>query len=433
MLKRALLILAFVAMSTFMFAAGNFDKKVKDSTVVMHFQIHYPLNSTVIDEDFMGNARLLPMIKEYFLKSPRIDSITIFSSASPDGPLAINRRLARERGLNAKKYLLDHLPSERHLPESIIKIDDTAENWEDLYKMIQQQYPYADKMEVLNLLDDETISDERRKVLLKSMNGGKPWHYIKEEILPHLRYATWVAVWVKIERESDLPLRPEPNYVANVYTAPYLPEIDSLPTYEWPEVKDSCVVGYKETETLFALKSNLLYCLATLLNFSVEVPVYKEKVSLLYYHQTPWWRWGEAKNEYCLRFLSMGAEARWWFAPKLSVASEKRLARDKLAGHFVGIYGESGKYDFERRRDICYQGEFWSAGLSYGYSMPIGKRLNMEFSISAGYASIAYRGYTPSDDYEILWRDPEKMGRWHYFGPTKAQVSLVIPITAKLK
>ena len=65
--------------------------------------------------------------------------------------------------------------------------------------------------------------------------------------------------------------------------------------------------------------------------------------------------------------------------------------------------------------------------------MPIGRRLNLEFSISAGYASIAYRGYTPSEDYEILWRDPNKVGRLHYFGPTKAQISLVIPIWVKTK
>ena len=65
--------------------------------------------------------------------------------------------------------------------------------------------------------------------------------------------------------------------------------------------------------------------------------------------------------------------------------------------------------------------------------MPIGKQLNLEFSISAGYASIAYRGYTPSEDYEILWSDSNKVGRIHYFGSTKAQVSLVIPIKVKTK
>ena len=102
-------------------------------------------------------------------------------------------------------------------------------------------------------------------------------------------------------------------------------------------------------------------------------------------------------------------------------------------GHFAGIYCESGKYDFEHKKDICYQGEFWSLGVSYGYSMPISRYLNLEFSISAGYASIAYRGYTPSPDYSILWRDYDKVGRWHYFGLTKAQISLVIPISITVK
>ena len=123
-----------------------------------------------------------------------------------------------------------------------------------------------------------------------------------------------------------------------------------------------------------------------------------------------------------VRFLSIGAEARYWFKPS-----------DRFNGHFLGLYCESGKYDFERRRDICYQGEFYSAGLSYGYAMPIGKHLNMEFSLSAGYASVGYRGYTPSENYEILWRDSDKVGRLHYFGPTKAQISLVLPIRVKTK
>ena len=121
----------------------------------------------------------------------------------------------------------------------------------------------------------------------------------------------------------------------------------------------------------------------------------------------------------------MGSEARWWFAP-----ADKKEKRDRLTGHFLGVYAESGKYDFEFGNKICRQGEFWSAGVSYGYSMPVGKKLNLEFSLSAGYASIAFRGYTPSNDYEILWSDHNKVGRMHYLGPTKAQISLVIPFTA---
>ena len=141
---------------------------------------------------------------------------------------------------------------------------------------------------------------------------------------------------------------------------------------------------------------------------------------MLLYHQFPWWTWGQADNEYCIRFLSIGAEARWWFKTS-----------ERFNGHFLGLYSESGKYDFEFQRRICYQGEFYSAGLSYGYAMPVGKHLNLEFSLSAGYATMAYRGYNPSPDYEILFRDPAKVGRVHYFGPTKAQISLVVPIKVK--
>lgn len=188
----------------------------------------------------------------------------------------------------------------------------------------------------------------------------------------------------------------------------------------------------RKKTTILALKTNLLYDALTLLNYSIEVP-FNEKFSVLWYHQFPWWRWGEADNQYCIRFLSIGAEGRWWFKPKPRPQMGKSVQRDKLMGHFVGLYAESGKWDFEWGRDICHQGEHWSVGLSYGYSMPLGRRLNMEFSISVGYASIPYRKFTPSDDFQHLWADPEGQGRWHYFGPTKAQVSLVVPITMKTK
>ena len=113
--------------------------------------------------------------------------------------------------------------------------------------------------------------------------------------------------------------------------------------------------------------------------------------------------------------------------------TEKRIKRDKLMGHFIGVYAESGKWDFERKRDICYQGEHWSVGLSYGYAMPIGKRLNLELSASVGYASIPHRGFEPATDYSELYHLPEKDGRWHYIGPTKLQVSLVLPFVVKYK
>ena len=101
--------------------------------------------------------------------------------------------------------------------------------------------------------------------------------------------------------------------------------------------------------------------------------------------------------------------------------------------HFLGGYAMSGKYDFQRDYDACYQGEFWSAGITYGYSMRLSRRFNLEFSISVGYLSTAYRHYFPADDYSELWRDHYDQGRKSYFGPTKAKIALVWPLQIPYK
>lgn len=119
---------------------------------------------------------------------------------------------------------------------------------------------------------------------------------------------------------------------------------------------------------------------------------------------------------------------RWWFRPQPREPYDRHVRRDKLMGHYLGLYGMGGKWDFEWKRKFCYQGEFWSAGVSYGYSRPLGKRLNFELSASLGYANIPYRNYKPSDDYGILLRNRKKTGTWHYVGPTRLEVSLVWPL-----
>lgn len=388
---------------------------LKDSTVVQKFRISYPVNDTELHPDYLDNSSALETIKRYFATSPRIDSIVIFSYASPEGSYRLNRRLALERGERARRYLLENMASFRDFPDSLIIVKPVAENWDGLLDMVNRYYPYSDKQDVINLLTREDISADKKKDHLKQLNGGRPWRYIKAKILPHLRHATWVAEWVYVPYTPvNVPAVEAIRSEAVTGVHPI-----SLPTNGHHVVQPPLQV---ERKTIVALKTNLLYDLLSWTNFSVEVPFCKDRMSLLYYHQFPWWTWGQADNEFCTRFLSVGAEARWWFRTS-----------GCLNGHFLGAYAESGKYDFEYQRSFCYQGDFYSAGLSYGYAMPIGKHLNLEFSISAGYASIAYRGYTPSEDYEILWSDSNKVGRIHYFGSTKAQVSLVIPIKVKTK
>lgn len=449
-MKRALCIVALILLSVSVSAkvvlgsylpvyATESGSMEQDSMVVMRFKIHYPINSTDIDSNYMGNARMLSYIQDFLNDSPKIESITIYSSSSPDGSYETNKSLAQERGLKAKRYLVEHIPAVREIPDSIIIINPTIENWEGLRDLVELEYKYDDKNALLQIFDNENISNEARKGQLKSFNGGRAWQFVRDSLLPQLRYATWVAVWSYIEREEDLPASSLIEVFEPVKSDPILDSIVPAPVDEYPVAVDDCPVvadvGKEEewqSKTIFAIRSNLLYDLFSLVNYSIEAPLYRDKFSFLVEHHFSWWNWGKAKNEYSIRYLTLGCEARWWFMPQSFSDGKKWRHRESLGGQFLALYGDSGKYDFQFVDDVCYQGEFWSAGISYGYAMPIGKLLNLEFSFSVGYASIAYRGYTPSDDFENLWRDPEKVGRWHYWGPTKARVSLVLPIKVKV-
>lgn len=59
--------------------------------------------------------------------------------------------------------------------------------------------------------------------------------------------------------------------------------------------------------------------------------------------------------------------------------------------------------------------------MSYGYSLPIGRQFNIDFTLGVGYLSGDYMKYQPEDNCYV-WESTRKR-KW--FGPTKAEVSLV--------
>ena len=388
---------------------------VTDSVNSDRYALYYYCDRIDLQEDYLDNALQMARIRDILARSPRIDSIAIYAYASPEGAPHRNDWLARRRAEVARDFILANLPNDSVLlPQNII-LHPMGENWEGLYEELDANYHLMNRDRVMKIMRAD-IPTETKKWRLKQLDNGFTYNWIIRHHMPALRVATWLCVY-----------QPIPEFVPDTMPdirveMPTLPELEPLPVTEVSRKK----------KTILALKTNLLYDALSLVNYSIEVPI-GERFSALWYHQFPWWTWGQADNQYCIRFLSIGGEGRWWFKPMPRPQMGKSVQRDRLMGHFVGLYAESGKWDFEWGRDICHQGEHWSVGLSYGYSMPLGRRLNMEFSLSLGYASIAYRGYTPSEDYEILWRDPAKQGRWHYFGPTKVQVSLVYPILLTTK
>lgn len=109
---------------------------------------------------------------------------------------------------------------------------------------------------------------------------------------------------------------------------------------------------------------------------------------------------------------------------------------EKFNGHFFGVHALYSQYNIgghelpmlfgKGSKDYRHQGWAAGAGLSYGYQLMLGRSWNLEFNLGVGYAQLQY------DKYDCP-KCGAKVGTEtkHYFGPTKAGVSLIWIINKK--
>lgn len=73
-----------------------------------------------------------------------------------------------------------------------------------------------------------------------------------------------------------------------------------------------------------------------------------------------------------------------------------------VSGHHVGLYGQIVTYDFELGGK-GYLGDKWSygGGVAYGYSLPVGHRFNVDFTLGIGYLGGLYKEYIPLDGHYV--------------------------------
>lgn len=361
--------------------------------------IHFRIGKAVIDSTYRDTPLTLRHLDNIFADSllyRRIDSLHIYAFASPDGNRAFNERLARQRSFAVGNYLLHRYT---RLNEQQVFLRPQGENWRDLRRLIAADDQLPDREEVLQIIE-RTPDGERCKVLLKRLDGGVPYRYIVQYILPQLRHAAICMVWMKADTLSCLPPPLSPvNTLADAS--------DVQPAFNPVPISQTVV-----RRPLFAVKTNLLFDAALMPNIEVEVPI-GNRFSVNGELMFPWWLFEDDK--YCLQILSGGLEGRYWLG--------NRAKRRLLTGHFAGLYVGAGKYDLQWNRD-GYQGEFFvAAGISYGYATRIARNLNLEFNIGLGLLRTSYEHYHTLDNYQtLLWQDS---GKYTWLGPTKVKISLV--------
>lgn len=414
-LKRYLVCACMAALSLCAFAVSADGTENPEQggpkTVIKTFRkqytIFFRINRWDIDTTFRGNggtirrmqAEIDSLISEGSITA---DSISIVSAASPDGGNAFNVWLSKKRGLSTMDLLEERYPD---IDPEIIYIDPMGEDWSTFRKVVYEDRNIPARDELIALMESDLTNDEKEKVLRK-MNPA--FRYILKHHI-YLMRASAVTFNVSVPMVLMPPIA-GPQALAEG------PEGNIL--YRQVQLLPQAPV---EKKMILAARTNLL---VPALNVGVEVPVgYSWSVGADYYF--PWWL--ARSNRYCAEMLGWFVDTKYWFG-------KDRGEEDKLTGHALGAYAGFGYYDYQWEKS-GNQGEYIDIGVDYTYAIPLAKdRLRMEFNVGLGWIHTVARHYTPTDDYTDLIKDPGiRHRKYNFFGPTRASVSLVVPIRVKVK
>lgn len=416
-MKRTVFTCCFMLLLWFDLLAFELNTYRDSLFVQIKFRQGYSFIDTSFSENSVHLSRVISLLNSALADSlTTVQHVTIKGSASPEGYTKNNRFLAKKRALNMRAYILNNTS----LADSVIRIVDSDVDWGMLSDMIDTtDQPWRkNAVKIIKtipiwIFEDRRIVDGRKR-RLGMLSGGRAWEYMEENFFPEMRNVQFWIVWERVEESVPLKECPVEDYdmergdsVANVPVVTGEREIKMGSG----RVGDS---GLEiEDRTFIALlKTNMLYDVVAVPSIGLEVALsanWSVGVNWMY----AWWSRNTRQRFW--RVYGGDLELRRWF-------SSRRDGRPWLTGHHVGVYGQMLTYDVEWGGN-GYLGDRWSwgVGLSYGYSMPVGRCFNIDFSLGVGYLEGDYMKYRPKDNCYV-WEFTRKR-KW--FGPTKAEVSLV--------
>jgi len=367
--------------------------------------MYFPINEHLLKRDYRNNATTLAALDEMLISDhiiENIDTIEILGACSPTGSAAYNHKLSYNRCLSLRSYIEREHPQiagEFPIKLNYIGIDYLG------YNILSQKKTQLSEKEKWDMLQYSAIRLKMNDGSYIVPGGNYPRSAVRLEAKKQQNAALSNSIYLKSDtvyiRDTITIVRDTVLFVSTPEQTP--PESSKRPVF-------------------VALKTNLLYDAALLPNLSAEVYLGR-KWSLVAEGNWSWWTFDNpTQNHWLHRIQAGGVELRYWVKSPYP-----------LNGHAIGAYSLFGNYDvrmFTKNEDTpgYLSPKSWSAGLSYGYSMPIAHRFNLEFGVAFGYVGGTYYKYDycmRHEQWEKGVHDHERVYKSNYFGPTRVGVSLV--------
>ncbi len=375
-------------------------------------KIYFKQSKIDLLTDFKDNGKELNRITDSLCNTYsdsifRLLRVEVVGGASPEGSVKFNKWLSEQRAGVLFKYLSKY----SELPDSVRTTKFLGRDWHGLIRLVKRDHNVPYREETLALLAniaDEVDRGVNRKggqlSRIKKLRNGVPYQYMYTNLFPELR-ASRINLWYE-KVFNPFCYRPE-ELLTEIPEELLTNELAELPIIE------HCNPFY------MGVRTNMLYDILAAPNIGVEFYLGKNwtiGANWMY----AWWK--NANHNRFWRIYGGDIQLRYWFG---SAAHEK-----PMTGHHIGIYGQTLTYDFEwggrgylggKPGGSLWDRANWAAGVEYGYSLPIAHRFNIDFTLGIGYFWGTYLEYIPQDGHYV-WQATKQR---HWFGPTKAEISLV--------
>lgn len=396
------------------FGVGTLYAQVSLPVDTTGVKVFFVKGASTLDPAFRDNgahlesfARRIAELRK--IPGNRLRIVRIYASASPEGDVVSNQRLSERRAAS----IVDYVRNMISLPDSLVDVVSGGEDWTALTKLVEaSSMPYRE--EALYILRNTPVWITRngvvvdgRKRQLQALRRGEVWRYMYAHFFPELRNSRVFVVSEHMSKQKPQP-QPEPKPVIVPNPDPVI-EPAPVDTFSAESIVVPPVVEEKKPFYM-ALKSNLLYDVALVPNIGIEFYAGRGW-SLGGNWMYAWWK-NDRRHDFW-RTYGGELEVRKYLGQR---AKEK-----PLTGHHLGLYGQMLTYDFETGSTGYLSKMSYGVGIEYGYSLPIGRRLNLDFGIGVGYLGGEYKVYEPVDTHYV-WQQTKQR---HWFGPTKAEISLV--------
>lgn len=344
----------------------------------------------------------------------RLQKILVVGGASPEGSVKLNRWLSEKRA----GVLFDYLSRYGTLQDSLKTTDFLGRDWNGLVRLVQNdpKVPYREEtLSLLREIADEvqgnTASQGDHLGRIQRLRGGAPYWYMYKNLFPELRASRLYLWYEKVWN----PIAPIPQPKAEIM----IPRVDTVFIRDTIIIRDTVYIPAQCPPFYMDVRTNMLYDALLVPNIGVEFYLGRDW-SVVANWMYGWWK--KDRRHWYWRVYGGDIAVRKWFG---------KAAKDKpLTGHHLGVYGQIFTYDFEtggrgymggKPGGTLWDKTNYAAGVEYGYSLPVARRLNIDFTIGVGYWGGTYHEYKPVDDCYV-WQCTKQR---HWFGPTKAEVSLV--------